>query len=71
MVPWMFPVGVLVAVALVSLSNVFAYIGVVVWGWVIFPHGAAYVRSHSLTSEGAPGSGDPDLDTHYWRTRIQ
>ena len=70
MVPWLFPVGVLGAVAAVSLGDIFGYLLAMVWGLVFFPHGAAYIRSHC----GSPDGSDTvnlvgDDDTHYWRTR--
>jgi hypothetical protein len=71
MLPWLFPVGVVVAVAAVSLSDVFGYFLAMVWGWVFFPYVAAYIRSHSRTRGGSDNvSPFRDDDTQYWRTRI-
>ena len=66
---WLFPVGVLTAIALISLSNLTGYLLAMVWGWVLFPYGAAYIHSHPR----APGGGNHpfrDDDTHYWRTKL-
>lgn len=49
MLPWLFPVGLLGAVALISLSNVFGYLSAVVWGWLVFPSVALCIRSRSHT----------------------
>ena len=71
MLPWLLPVGVLGTVALISLSNVLGYILVIVWGWIVFPYGAAHIRAHAHTTgthkTGSPLSGD-DMD--YWRTKL-
>jgi hypothetical protein len=71
MLPWLFPLGVLTAIALISLSNLIGYLLAIVWGWVLFPYGAAYVRSHSR-APGASNHGIPfyDGDTDYWRTKL-
>ena len=71
MVGWFLPVGLLVTVVLISLSNVPAYLAVLAWGWVVFPYGAALVRSRARTRGGARDvSGLDDLDTNHWRTRL-
>jgi hypothetical protein len=61
MVPWLFPLGVLAALVLISFSNLVGYVLAMVWGWIVFPHAAAYIRSR------ARASGDADAD--YWRTK--
>ncbi len=72
MVPWFFPLAVLGTVVLLSLSNVFAYLALLVWGWVLLPHAAHYVRSHSRNPDGESDADDNgSLDTHYWRTKLQ
>jgi hypothetical protein len=71
MLPWLFPVGVVGAVAAISLSDVFGYLLAVVWGWILFPFGAAYIRSHSRTHGGIDNMNPfIDDDTEYWRTRL-
>lgn len=67
MLPWLLPVGLLGAVGLISLSNVFGYLLAAVWGWLVFPSVALYVRSRSHTHQGT-SNGDADAD--YWRTRL-
>ena len=69
MLPWLFPVGVFVAVALISVSSPLGYILALGWAWVVFPCGAGYIRSHARTPDG-DGNGDADADTNYWRTRL-
>jgi hypothetical protein len=67
MVPWLFPVGVVGALAAISLGDVFGYLLAMVWGFVVFPYGAAYIRSHSEPRGGSDYVSDDD--TQYWRTR--
>ncbi len=71
MVPWLFPLGVLGTVVFISLSNVVGYILVMVWGWVLFPYGAAHIRAHVRTpgalNNGSQFSAD-EID--YWRTHL-
>lgn len=72
MVGWFLPLGLLVTVALISLSSLPAYAAVLVWGWVVFPYGAAWLRSRARTRGGGREAGGlPDLDMQYWRTRLQ
>jgi hypothetical protein len=68
MLPWLFPVGLLGTVALISLSNVFGYLLAAAWGWLVFPSVALYIRSRSHTRRGR--NGFSDADAHYWRTRL-
>ncbi len=68
MLPWLLPLGVVVSVALISLSSAVGYLLALAWAWVLFPYGAAYIRSHARIP-GTGGNGDPDGDTDYWRTR--
>jgi len=58
-------------VALISLANVFGYLLATVWGWLVFPYVAAYVRSHSRAHRCAGnGHGFREVDAHYWRTKL-
>lgn len=69
--PWLLPVGVLGTVALISLSNVLGYGLAIVWGFVLFPYGAAYIRSRARTSGARKdGSRFADDDMDYWRTKL-
>lgn len=71
-VPWMLPVGFVVAVALISLSNAFGYVLAMVWGWLAFPYVLVYLRSHSRAHRGdRGGNGLPDVDADYWRIRLK
>jgi hypothetical protein len=66
---WLFPLGLLGAVVLISLSTVFGYALAIVWGFVLFPHGAAYIWRRSAGPErGGVGNGSDDVDAQYWRT---
>ena len=71
MLPWLLPLGVLGAVALISLSNALGDMLAIVWGCIVFPYGAAHIHSRARTTgtreNGVPLSGD-DMD--YWRTKL-
>ena len=66
---WLFPLGLLGAVVLLTFATVYGYLLVIVWGLVLFPHGAAYVRRHSRSRDGE--NPFDDVDTHYWRTTLR
>ena len=71
MLPWLFPVGLLGTVSLISLSNVFGYLLAAAWGWLVFPSVALYNRSRSHTRRGTSNRiAFRDADAHYWRTRL-
>jgi hypothetical protein len=65
MLPWMLPVGLLGTVALISLSNVVGYVLAALWGWLVFPSVALYIRRGT-----GDRNGSRDADTDYWRTRL-
>lgn len=69
MLPWLLPAGLLGAVALISLPGLLAYVLVGIWGWLVFPYVAAYIRAHSEADGGGNGNGFGDGDPDYWRTR--
>lgn len=72
MLPWLFPVGLLGTVALISLSNVAGYLLAAAWGWLVFPSIALYIRSHSHTRRGTSNrNAVPDADVNYWRTSLR
>jgi hypothetical protein len=69
MLPWSLPAGLLVAVALLSLSSAFAYLLAAIWGWVVFPYLAAYVHAHSRAGgDGTNSNRGGEAD--YWRTKM-
>ena len=54
---------------LISLSTVSGYVLAIVWGFVLFPYGAAYIWRRSRSPEGGSDeNGFEDVDAHYWRT---
>ena len=60
MLPWLFPVALLMTVATATLAESVAGTFVaVVWGWVLFPAVVFCVRGHARASR--------DTDTDYWR----
>jgi hypothetical protein len=67
---WLFALGVLGGLGLVSLSDLPGYLLAIAWGFVVFPYGAACIWRRRPSSDG--GSRDEndsgDVDTHYWRT---
>lgn len=68
--PWLFPLGLLGTVALISLANALGYLLVTAWGWLVFPFVAACIRSLSRASRpGSNGNGLRDDATDYWRTK--
>ena len=71
MLPWLFPVGLLGTVALASLSTVFGFLLLTVWGWLVFPSVALYISSRSHSGQGASSRNAlRDADADYWRTRL-
>ena len=71
MLPWLLPVGLLGTVALISLSGVWAYLLVGIWGWLVFPYVAVYIRAHSRAGGGGNnGNGLRDGEADYWRTKL-
>jgi hypothetical protein len=69
---WFFPVGLLGTVVLVSLATVAGVLLAVVWGFVAFPLGTAYIRHHGRSPDGRSGeNGLDDVDTRYWRTTLR
>ena len=69
MVPWSFPVGLLVTVALVSvLPGWWGVLTVIAWGWVLFPVGMRWVRRRSAGDRDAADELD-ELEHSYWRIR--
>jgi hypothetical protein len=65
---WIFPLGLLGTVVLVSISPVAGGLLALVWGFVLVPHVAKYIHTHSR-AHGDTGGAD-DVDTHYWRTTL-
>ena len=66
MPPWLVPVGVLTAVSLVAVSNVFADLAAIAVGWVVVPFGIRYIRSHTRPLDA---DAFPEADMHYWRSK--
>jgi hypothetical protein len=62
---WLFPLGLLGTVALVSLGSVSGYLLTALWGLVLFPHGAAWVGRRLRDPNGDNSFADEDVD--YWR----
>jgi|SRR5580700_12276310 hypothetical protein len=71
LLPWLLPVGLLGTVVLISLSGAWAYLLAGIWGWLVFPYVAAYIRAHSR-ADGGPnnGNGFPNGEADYWRTKL-
>lgn len=64
----LFALGALGGLVLVSLSDLLGYLLAMVWGLLVFPHGAAWLWRHSRGADGAPYEVAVDPETHYWRT---
>jgi hypothetical protein len=64
-----FGLGVVGALLLLSFASVYGDLAAMAWGFVVFPHGWAYVACHG--PRRGPGSDDQDFgdaSTRYWRT---
>ncbi|HWE32567.1 MAG TPA: hypothetical protein VG410_03730 [Solirubrobacteraceae bacterium] len=71
MLPWLLPAGVLGAIALISLPGAIAYLLAGIWGWVVVPCVALYIRAHSRADGGGNnGNGFTDCGADYWRTKL-
>jgi hypothetical protein len=71
MLPWLLPAGLLGTVVLISLPSVFACLFAGIWGWLVLPYLAAYIRAHARADPGnghANGVRGGEMD--YWRTRL-
>jgi hypothetical protein len=66
---WLLPVGLLVVVVLISLGDVTGYLLATLWGLVLFPYGAVFMRRHSR--DRRDGSGFSEDDTDYWRITLR
>jgi hypothetical protein len=62
---WLFPVGLLGGVALVSLGSIPGYLLAALWGLVVFPHGSAWFARRWRGRNGDDSLCDDDTD--YWR----
>jgi hypothetical protein len=68
---WLFPLGLLGAVVLLSLNSVIGSVLSIAWGFVLVPHVGNYLLHHSHgRAHGSGGSGFSDVSTHYWRTAL-
>lgn len=65
MLPWLFPLWMLAAVASISISGVLAIALALLSGLVVFPFLAGYIRAHTRPPDGAWS----DLEVDYWRIR--
>ncbi len=61
---WLFPVGVVGALVLLTLNSPISDLLALLWAFVLILHGAALVLRRS------PGGAEHfrDLETDYWRT---
>ena len=70
MYPWLFPLGALVTVALVSLFPTLpASVLAVVWGWILFPSVLCYLRSRGRGR--AREDAAQEIDAPYWRITLR
>jgi hypothetical protein len=67
---WLFPLGLVGAVVLSSLASPF-YLLTLVWGFVLLPHAANYIRTHPRSGGGDDTDGSYGVDTDYWRTTLR
>jgi hypothetical protein len=72
MAVWLFPLGLLGCVVLISFATVVGYLLALAWGFVLFPHGANYILTHSRSRRGGSDrNGIREVDTDYWRTTLR
>jgi hypothetical protein len=64
---WLFAVGVLVALVILSLNSLVSDLAALAWGFVVVPHGALWLLRHRRTAAGT-GEEPPELQSAYWRT---
>jgi hypothetical protein len=70
MLPWLLPLGLLGTVVLISLPGVLGFLLVGLWGWIVFPYLAAYIRSRArVDGSDSYGDGFGGGEMDYWRTR--
>jgi hypothetical protein len=62
---WLFPVGLLGGVALISLGSVSGPLLATLWGLVVFPHSVAWFARRSRDRNGDDNLRDEETD--YWR----
>jgi hypothetical protein len=62
---WLFPVGLLGGVALISLGSVSGPLLATLWGLVVFPHATASVARRWRDRNCDDGLRDEETD--YWR----
>jgi hypothetical protein len=65
---WIFPLGLLGTVVLVSINPVAGGLLALAWGFVLVPHVGKYIHTHSRGDDDTGGADD--IDTHYWRTTL-
>jgi hypothetical protein len=64
---WLFPVGVLVALLILSINSFAGDLAALAWGFVVAPHVAVWLVRHRRTA--AVTVEDPlELQSAYWRT---
>lgn len=68
MAQWMFPLGLLGTVVLLSISSVAGGLLALAWGFVLVPHAARYIHTHARGH--ADTDGVDDVETHYWRITL-
>jgi hypothetical protein len=66
---WLFPVGSLGTIALLSLLSTVGAFLALAWGFAVVPLGVAYL--HSRSPSDGDDSGLSDVKTDYWRTTLR
>ncbi len=68
---WLFPMGLLGTVVLVSLGSPWSYLLALVWGFVLVPHLGKSILERSRRGTADQDRNDfPDVSTHYWRITL-
>ena len=62
----LFPLGLLLGIALVSLNSIVGLVLALAWAFVLVPHVGKAILAHWRDE-----AGDPGVTTHYWRITLQ
>ncbi|MGA9856899.1 MAG: hypothetical protein WBQ18_03500 [Solirubrobacteraceae bacterium] len=69
---WLFPLGLLGGIVLVSIGTPLGILFAMVWGFVVFPHCAAHLLRRWRSAVGGDEQRHlDDIQTHYWRTTLR
>jgi hypothetical protein len=66
---WLFAVGILVALVLLSINSLVSDLAAFAWGFVVVPHGAVWLlRRRRIKAGVRKDPSELELQGPYWRT---